>query len=341
MKMMEYIRGTGINYVIISGDLFEAEYATNSTAELIVREFRNCPETRFIIAPGRSDPYFGNPIYESKRLPDNCFVFDSENMSSFDFEDDKVRVYGWGFTTPSMNQNPIFDRQVDDISKINVVVGYADIDGALSSDTCPIATGDLKRFGADYYAFGSRHEGGEFVSLEDSMYGYSGALESIGFDNPGIGGAKLVVVKYNGGELSIDAKSMSFGQIAFKSEKVDITGVDTSNEIINRISRLVSEKRYGSETALRVELTGSVDPRFIVPKNLGSDAFGLYSFELLDRTMPLYGTEYLKRDMSVKGEIFRQLLPLLESDDPRERQTAAIAFREGLAALEGRDIDNT
>jgi len=340
MKMMEYIRGTGINYVLISGDLFESEYATNNTAELIVREFRNCPETRFIIAPGKADAFLGNPIYESKRLPKNCYVFDSENMSSFDFEDDKVRIYGWGFTSQRMTENPLLDRQVDDISKINIVVGYADIDGSLSSDSCPIATADLKRFGADYYAFGSRHEGGDFVSLEDAMYGYSGALESIGFDNPGVGGAKLVVVKYNGGELSIDAKNMSFGHVAFKSEQVDITGVDTSNEIVNRISRLVSEKKYGSETALRVELCGSVDPRFIVPKNLGSDAFGLYSFELLDRTMPLYGTDYLKRDMSVKGEIFRQLLPLLESEDPAERQTAAIAFREGLAALEGRDIEN-
>ena len=340
MKMMEYIRGMGINYVLISGDLFEAEFATNNTAELLVREFRNCPDTKFIIAPGRSDCFLGNAIYESKRLPDNCYVFDSEIMSSFDFDEDKVRIYGWGFTTPTMTSNPLLDRQVDDISKINIVVGYADVDGALSSDRCPISKVDLKRFGADYYAFGSRHEGGDFVSLEDSMYGYSGALESIGFDDSGIGGAKLVVVKYNGGELSIDAKSMSFGHIAFESERVDITGVDTSNEIVNRISRLVSEKKYGSETALRVELVGEVDPRFNVPKNLGSDAFGLYSFELIDKTMPLYGTEHFKRDMTVKGEIFRQLLPLLKSEDEGERQVAAIAFREGLAALEGRDIDN-
>lgn len=340
MKMMEYIRGAGINYVLISGDLFDAEYATNNTAELLVREFRNCPETKFIIAPGSSDCFVGNPIYESERLPSNCRIFNSEAMSSFDFDEDKVRVYGWGFTSPKMTSNPLLDRQVDDISKINIVVGYADIDGSLSSEKCPISKADLKRFGADYYAFGSRHEGGDFVSLEDSMYGYSGALESVNFEDPGIGGAKLVVVKYNGGELSIDAKNMSFGHNVFMSERVDITGVSTSNEIVNKISRLVSEKKCGSETALRVELVGEVDPRFIVPKNLGSDAFGLYSFELIDRTMPLFGTEHLKRDMSVKGEIFRQLLPLLKSDDPAERQTAAIAFREGLAALEGRDIDN-
>ena len=55
MKMMEYVRGAGIDYVLISGDLFDAECATNSTAELLIREFRNCPDTRFIIAPGKHD----------------------------------------------------------------------------------------------------------------------------------------------------------------------------------------------------------------------------------------------------------------------------------------------
>jgi hypothetical protein len=120
---------------------------------------------------------------------------------------------------------------------------------------------------------------------------------------------------------------------------MDITGVSTNHEIINRVSRLVSEKKYGSETALKVELVGDIDPRFIVPKNLGSDAFGLYSFEVVDKTMPLYGTEYLRRDMSVKGEIFRQLLPMLDGEDESERLIAAIAFREGLAALENREID--
>ena len=339
MKMMEYVRGSGIDYVLISGDLFETRYATNNTVELLVREFRNCPDTQFIIAPGSADCYENNPVYQSGRFPENCHIFTEDKLSRFDFDDDRVTVYGWGFVKPTMTENPLIDKQVDDVSKINIVCGYADVDGKLSSEICPISTPDIKRFGADYYAFGSRHEGGDFVGLDDSLYGYAGALESIGFENPGIGGAKLIVVKYSGGELSIDAKHMNFGHVVFKRESVDITGVDTNNEIINRISRLVSEKKYGAETALRVELTGFIDPRFIVPKNLGSDAFGLYSFELIDKTLPLYGTESLKRDMSVKGEIFRQLLPMLQSEDEEERLIAARAFREGLAALESRDIE--
>jgi hypothetical protein len=43
--------------------------------------------------------------------------------------------------------------------------------------------------------------------------------------------------------------------------------------------------------------------------------------------------------MSVKGELFRNLLPMLKSEDEEDRLVAARAFRVGLAALEGREID--
>ena len=339
MHMMEYLRHADINYCLMSGDIFDTRYATNSTAELLIREFRNSPNTKFIISPGRNDAYENNPIYTSERLPSNCYVFSEAKLSRFDFDEDKVTVYGWGFVTDEMIENPLHERQVDDVSKINIVSAYADLDGELTSVKCPISKNDLKKFGADYYAFGSRHEGGEFISLGDSLLGYAGALESTGFDEPGMGGAKLITVKYMDGELSIDAKNMSFGQITFKTEQIDITGVDTNIEIIKRVSRLVSDKRYGVETALRVELVGDVIPTFIVPKNLGSDAFGLYSFDVIDKTMPLFNTERYKRDMTVKGEIFRKLLPMLKSENEEERLLGARAFREGLAALENREIE--
>ena len=160
-----------------------------------------------------------------------------------------------------------------------------------------------------------------------------------GFENNGLGSALLYTVKYHEGELSIDTKTLNFGHTQFITEEIDITGVNTNNEIINRITKLISEKKYGSETALRVELVGYIEPRFIVPKHLEFDAFGLYYFDMIDKTMPLYGTEYLKRDMSVRGEIFRTLLPMLTSEVEEDRLVAAAAFREGLAALEGRDIE--
>ena len=338
-KMMEYVRHAGVNYVLISGDLFENECATGGTADLLISEFRSCPDTKFIIAPGRHDAYENNLIYSTGRLPANCYIFTTDKLDRFDFEKDKVVIYGWGFVGEEMVSNPLYDRRVGDSSLVNIVCGYADLDGEVGSTLCPVSTADLKKFGADYYAFGSRHEGGELVNLGTTMYGYAGALESTGFDEPGIGGAKLITVKYKDGEMSMDAKNLTFGNIVFKRESIDVTGVDSTSELVGRISKLITDKKYSEETALHLELTGNVEPRFIIPKNLGSDAFDLYFFELVDKTMPLHNTQSFKRDMSVKGELYRQLLPMLESRDEEERLLGARAFREGLAALENREID--
>lgn len=338
MRLMQYVRDRGVNVVLISGDLFNARYATNQTAEVLIREFRNCPETVFIIAPGRSDAYLGNPIYTSGRLPSNVHVFSEDRLSRFDFDEWGVTVYGWAMTGKEHIENPLYEKTVDDVTRINIVCGYADLDGEIDSPSCPVSSTDLERFGADYYALGSRHEGSDFAKIGESIYSYSGSLECTGFDAPGIGGANLIVVDYKEGELAIDVKRVSFGHLRFVTEQMDITGVDAQNEIVNRISRMISEKKYGQETALRVELTGKVDPYFPIPQNLESDAFGLYYFDLVDKTLPLFGTEHFLRDMTAAGEVYRQMLPMLESEDEEERLTAARALRVALLALEGKDL---
>ena len=338
MRLMQYVRDMNVNVVLISGDLFNTEYATNITAEVLIREFKNCQGAHFIIAPGKHDHYNGNPIYESGRLPDNCHVFSSDKLSRFDFEEHNVTVYGWAFMDSELRENPLVDRQVDDSSRVNIVCAYADLDGDVDSTICPISTADIKRFGADYYALGSRHEASKFSSAGGSKYAYCGSLESIGFDEPGIGGATLISVAYSEGELSIEHKKVSFGHVRFETEELDITGVDSNNEVISRISKMISEKKYDNETALRIRLTGYIDPRYTVPVNMESDAFGLYFFDMEDRTLPLYGTEKMKRDMSVKGEIFRSFYPYLTCDDEDKRLLAAKAFRIALAALEGREL---
>jgi DNA repair exonuclease SbcCD nuclease subunit len=337
-KMMDYVRNASINYVLISGDLFDTEYVTNNTAELLIRDFRNCPDTKFIIAPGKSDSYENNPIYTSGRLPSNVHVFCEDRLSRFDFDEWGVTVYGWAMTGKEHTENPLYEKTVDDVTRINIVCGYADLDGEIDSPSCPVSSTDLERFGADYYALGSRHEGSDFAKIGESIYSYSGSLECTGFDAPGIGGANLIVVDYKDGELAIDVKRVSFGHLRFVTEEMDITGVDAQNEIVNRISRRISEKKYGQETALRVELTGKVDPYFSIPQSLESDAFGLYYFDLVDKTLPLYGTDHFLRDMTAAGEVYRQMLPMLESEDEGERLTAARALRVALLALEGKDL---
>ncbi len=340
MKLMDLVHEREIDYVLICGDLFETAYATGATADLIVRAFRGAPNTKFIIAPGKCDSYKDNPIYLSGRLPSNCFVFSEDTLSRFDFEEDRLTVYGWAFVTDTISVSPLFDHHVDDATRINIVCGCADLDGDVDSTDCPVSSADVKKFGADYYAFGSRHAKTEMVKKNGAIYSYCGSLESIGFDEPELGGVRLINIDYNDGELTMDCKTdVSFGHLRFVTEVIDVTGVDQNNEITNRISHLISKKKYGVDTALRVVLVGDIDPRFIVPRHLECDAFGLYYFEMLDKTVPLYNTEHFKRDMSIAGELFRRLYAKMTCEDEEERLAAARAFRVGLAALENRDID--
>ena len=339
VKMMQYVRETNVDIVLMSGDLFNVEYATNTTAEALIREFRSCEDTKFIISPGKHDYYTDNPIYTSGRLPANCHVFSKSLLSRFDFTEYNITVYGWAFMTDKMTENPIYDRQVDDSSKVNIVCAYADLNGDVNSDSCPISTADLKQFGADYYALGSRHAASKFATVGASKYSYCGALECTGFDEPGLGGANLITIDYCDGDVTIENKSISFGHVDFKTEELDVTGVNTTNEIINRITKLISDKKYDKETSLRVILTGDVSPTFTVPKSIESGAFGLYYFKLIDKTLPLFDTERYKRDMSVAGEIFRHFYPYLTGEDEEEKYISARAFRVALAALENRDID--
>ena len=204
--LMTYVRERQIDLVLFCGDLFDNRYATNSTAEFLIREIRSCPGARFIFAPGRADRCEPGSIYTSGRLPENCYVFTEPRLTRLDFEDKIVSVYGWGFTSESLPEDLLADRRVDDPSRINLVCGYADLDGDVDSAICPVSTADLKKFGADYYAFGSRHEAGEFTKVGGAIYSYAGSLECTGFDDPGLGGADLIQARYEGGSLSIDVK---------------------------------------------------------------------------------------------------------------------------------------
>lgn len=336
--MMRYVQERKVNAVLISGDLFDIRYATNQTAELLIREFENCSDTIFVISPGASDPYLSNPIYSSGRLPANVHVFSKGSLERFDFENWDVTVYGWAFQNGEMVENPLFEKKVDDSSRVNIVCGYADLDGPMDSRCAPISERDLAQFGADYYALGSRHEASDFRKVGDSIYSYCGAPECTGFEESGLGGVNLLVIDYRDGELSVDVKRLALGHKKFVTEVIDITGVNTSGEIVARISRLICDKKYDTETALRVELVGNVDPYFIVGKNLESDAFGLYFFDLVDKTMPLYGTDHFLREMTAEGEVFRQMLPLLKSENEEERLVHARALRVALLALAGKEI---
>ena len=93
------------------------------------------------------------------------------------------------------------------------------------------------------------------------------------------------------------------------------------------------------ETALRVVLEGDVGlDCHVDTAALTYHGNGFALFEVVDHTLPLYDAAYLEKAPTLQGAYYRTLLPKLNHEDAKVRETAAAALRLGLSALAGREV---
>ncbi|MBQ8510237.1 MAG: DNA repair exonuclease [Clostridia bacterium] len=331
-------RMSKVDFLLIAGDLFDSAYATKETIALLCREFAALPDCKVIIAPGNHDPYTFQSYYRRTEFPDNVYIFDSPDLSCFDFPELNTTVYGYAFTSDTLEDCPLEAFRVENPDRINLLVAHGDLDAAVSK-YAPIPSDTLSACGFDYAALGHIHTFSGLRTLDKGYCAYSGCLEGRGFDELGPKGAILGAADKTDGQLQLGAKFNRFSKRRYEIETLDITGAATNADVIDRIQAMIADKHYGDDTALRVRLTGSVvsDLR-IAPDFLASQFPGIFLLETVDATLPLYDCAHLQEDPTIRGAFYRSLAELLDSGDESEREKAALALRYGLAALSGSDI---
>ena len=105
-----YAREKKADIFIISGDLFDSEYVTRDTRELLVREFAKCGDMKIFISPGNHDPFVEGGLY-SAAFPENVKIFTSEKLSSFYFSKNNVCIHGYAFTSARVMFAIVFSSQ--------------------------------------------------------------------------------------------------------------------------------------------------------------------------------------------------------------------------------------
>ena len=101
--------------------------------------------------------------------------------------------------------------------------------------------------------------------------------------------------------------------------------------------------RFTSQgTYLRLRITGNADAQTVKEiksaTELIREATELEYLEIEDLTLPLYDGKYLEKDVTVRGEIYRLLLPSLTSADADEKQKAILALKIALSAIDGNNV---
>lgn len=321
-----------VQLFFISGDLFDSEYVTRDTAELIISQFNSFPDCRFFISPGNHDPYNDVSPYKTLAFPSNVHIFtDKEKV---EIPELNVDVYGMGFTSPSCMSSPVVGYGNLDKSKINILVCHGDTSSPLSTYG-PITKGEIAQSGFDYIALGHIHSPSGVLKEGGTYYAYPGCLEGRSFDEPGYHGALMGTISK--GEANL--KFVRFSRRRYEIVKVDVTGIYGKSAIIETIRSLV--RPLGNDTAVRVILTGTVaEPYIITPGEVGRGHEYPFRIEIVDATVPAIDFTQLERDTTLKGVFYTKMTERLSKCPPgsEEYEKVLMALKYGISALYGRNI---
>lgn len=334
LEMLAFARAEGVSVVLIAGDLFDHGFATAETLDLLCEAFTAMEDIRFVIAPGNHDAAVAGSAYLGGKFPENVTIFTQETLSYVDFDELGLRVWGWGFTADRLEASPLSGQSLVVPGRTAVLCAHADL-GAPLSKYAPLSGADLAASGLCYAALGHVHNPGEAQTFGSTLAAYSGCLVGRSYDECGIGGAVLVGIE--DGQVA-DWRRIPLAHRQYRIEPLTVDGAASDADVIAALTAAITAAGWGEETALRVRLTGAVEPTYIPNLAAIADACraGLWQLELQDHTLPVWGSDYLERDPSIRGALYRTLLPQMQEGSPEARSRAVAALRLGLAALEGK-----
>lgn len=328
----------GVSLILIAGDLFDTPYCSERVKKEVfsILAGAGCP---VVISPGNHDHYVSRGgVYSGRDIPENVFIFTSEELGRFDFDELSLSVVGYAYTSERYEADPLADGAPCSEKNVNILCAHTDIRYA-SSGNAPMTAVSIARQGFTYAALGHVHLPAPPQRIGGCTVAYSGFLQGRGFDEIGEGGVYIVDIDPETKAVSLEKRI--FSRLCYRIERLDVSGCERDAEVIVKISELIKERGYGRDTALRVILCGDIASSYTPSKKriCGGGALStLALIDVKDDTSPTLDLEHLMRDPTVRGEFYRSLAGELASDDPREREVARLALRAGLSALDRHEL---
>lgn len=335
---LDYARNTDCALILISGDLFDGEYYTLDTLSYLRECFAQMPTCRFVIAPGNHDPLSPTSPYKYANFPKNVFMFDSEQLSYFDFDDLGITVYGYAFRSDYYGLRPLSDiSALPETRNFKILCAHTELDAHISK-YAPILSSELARLGFDYAALGHIHKSDGVKRVGNTLYAYSGCIAGRDFSETGEKGG--IVVSLDEASKTVTAEQVRFCPWVYDNMQVNVNGLPTLSAVIDavQIKLLTVKGNPQLEYILRLVLTGETTAS--IDKNELLRRFAEYGVcEIKDETHFMSASLNLADDYSLRGELYRALKERLEGENTETRKQAELALKYGLSALGAGDIE--
>lgn len=320
-KIIKYIQENKIEYLFISGDLYENEYIQKTTIEYINELFKEIPQTKIFITPGNHDPYLKNSMYNNFEWSKNVKIFTSKIEK---IETPEADIYGVGFDdfySTGLNAENI---KIENKNKINILITHGSLNASdkMQLQYNPMNKNKLKELGFDYIALGHIHKP-DYNTEPNQRIAYPGSTISMGFDELGEHGFIVGNLNKEKLELSfIPADNKEFKELEF-----DVSNINDFEKLIEEINNLKLDENKFYKIILIGKRNFEIDilelNKFILIENI---------IKIKNKTILNYNLEELANDTTLKGIFVQELLEEMKKQNYSQEEIDKI-LEIGLSVL--------
>lgn len=301
-KIIEYIKENKIEYLFISGDLYEHKYIRKSTIEYINNLFKEIENTKIFISPGNHDPILKKSYYNNFIWNKNVHIFKSEIQK---IETEEADIYGFGFDDFYCANSGIEKLVLDNPEKLNILVIHGTLNGANLEEMQynSMSSTMLENKGFDYVALGHIHKNN---FTPNGKIIYPGSTMSLGFDELGEHGMVVGEITKNATELNF----IKLDETEYVEREINCTDINSIEELIEKINEINIEQNK----LYKIILVGK--------RNFEINIYDLYKYELNEKiikiknkTKPNYNIEEIAKENSLRGLFAKEILEEIKKEN--------------------------
>ena len=334
-SIIDLANNKAVDFLFISGDLYEHEYTGKDTIKFLSNEFKRLKRTDVVVIPGNHDPLVIDSWYKNNKWPKNVYIL-SGDKREISFSKLNTTIYGVGFDSYKQEEIKLEDIKVNK-DMINIMLYHGTVDMFFGKKLYnPIAIEELRKVEMDYIALGHFHCYKDDYKYKNIIN--PGSPEPIGFDEPLEHG---VVYGEISSSKELKTEFIKTAKRFYEEIEIDITGLKNDEQVKIKILNEIEGKEL-DRGIFRFVLKGYVDKDYMVGIEEIHEYLHdtLFYCEIKNHTVPDYDIDRLKNENGLKGAFVKKILKRIdESNSKQEKDELLNALYYGLEALENSKVD--
>jgi DNA repair exonuclease SbcCD nuclease subunit len=258
-RLVDFALSEGVGALLISGDLFDGQARSATTAAFLLAQFDRLRHADIAIYYVRGNHDAENPISGELTFPNNVHVFDGRG-GIMQISGQDIYIHGVSYSGRHAPDSllPRFSAPVPDA--INIAMLHSSLSGAAGHDSyAPCSVQDLTRLGFDYWALGHVHK--RQIHNESPWIVMPGMPQGRDIGEAGPKSATLVTVA--DGKLRIE--EVATAAVEFMHATVDVSESTSDDAIRAQLRSVLAalQRDMKAEAAiLRLTLSGVAAQRW-------------------------------------------------------------------------------